>query len=143
MLHDQRYLDARGYHAVNVTLHAASACVLLALLRCLAVPGAWAVALVFALHPMHVESVAWITERKNVLSSLFYLLAVAALWRCFRNQGGTVWRSQAVVSREPQTPSTAPADPTTHKNNSHREPVDKHRIAVPIGWYVAALTLFA
>ena len=82
--------DPTGYHIVNVLLHLANTLLVWHLIRRLSVPGAWVVAAVFAVHPLHVESVAWVIERKDVLSGLFYL-ASALVWLRFVDQPRRGW----------------------------------------------------
>ncbi|MGO9018912.1 MAG: tetratricopeptide repeat protein [Syntrophobacteraceae bacterium] len=77
-------LNPFGYHLVNVLLHACVACLLYYLLLCLEVPAAWFAALLFAVHPLQVETAAWISERKNVLSGFFYMLSAVAFLRFYR-----------------------------------------------------------
>ena len=78
------------YHSTNILLHAAAACLFALVLRRLLKPAiagaAWLAALLFALHPACVESVAWISEEKNTLSTVFYLLAAWAYLR-WRERG--------------------------------------------------------
>jgi protein O-mannosyl-transferase len=72
-----------GYHLWNVLLHATAACLVVLVARRLRIAGAGLAGLVFALHPVGVESVAWISEQKNTLSAVFYLSAAFAwlVWR--------------------------------------------------------------
>jgi Flp pilus assembly protein TadD len=82
LLHSGFWLEHRiwgdnvlGYHLANVTLHAVSACLVVVIVRRLSLPGAWLAGFIFALHPVCVEAVAWISEQKSTLSGVFYLAA--------------------------------------------------------------------
>lgn len=82
-------LDPRGHHLVNLLFHAASAVLLFLVLAAFTgwVWPSFAVSVLFAVHPLHVESVAWVAERRDVLSALFFLLALSAYRRYVQRPG--------------------------------------------------------
>ena len=94
LLHSAFWIEHRlwgdattGYHLANMLLHAAAAVLLVVLLGRLRVPGACLAGVIFAVHPVCVESVAWISEQKNTLSLVFYLLAALAYVRFDEERG--------------------------------------------------------
>lgn len=89
-----------GFHLVNVLLHLASAFMVWRLVAALGLPGAPLAAALFALHPVQAESVAWVTERKNVLSMAFALASMLAWVRWLRADGsrGARWWWAALLA---------------------------------------------
>jgi tetratricopeptide (TPR) repeat protein len=77
-----------GYHLVNLLLHIGCVVLVLKILRYLRIPGAELAAIIFALHPVNVETVAWICERKNTLSGLFGLAATLSYLNFDENRRG-------------------------------------------------------
>jgi tetratricopeptide (TPR) repeat protein len=128
-------LDPAGHHLANLLLHAANAVLVLLVLH--AMTGAlWrstVVAALFAWHPLHVESVAWAAERKDVLSTCFFLLTLGAYARYARSAGarcGTDGRATAAF--------TLPGG-----GNLADEVTDKVADEVRRTYYVLALAFFA
>ena len=85
------------YHLINVFMHGGCAVVLWRVLRSLHLPGAWLGAALWALHPVQVESVAWITELKNTQSGLFYLLTILFFVRGLKDANGRRWNYGRVL----------------------------------------------
>jgi protein O-mannosyl-transferase len=82
-------LNPLGYHVDNVILHGLNTIILWRILSFLEIKGSWLVAALFAIHPVQVETVAWITERKNLLSGFFYFLSLYFFLRYYNPVPGT------------------------------------------------------
>jgi tetratricopeptide (TPR) repeat protein len=92
-------LNAGAHHLVNVLLHLASTLLLFGVLSEMTgrVRRSGVVAALFALHPLHVESVAWIAERKDVLSGFFFMVTLSC-WLRFARTSATRWYAAALVT---------------------------------------------
>jgi len=106
-----------AYHLVKVAEHVLAAWLLWGVLRQLRIPGAWFAAVLFALHPVNVESVAWISEQKNTLSAMFGFGAVWCYLRFDDRRAAASPVGADAVDDRPRSSSTA-------------------------GWYAIALILF-
>ena len=81
-------LNPTGYHWFNILLHVGNSFLVWRVLCRLNVPGSWLAATIFALHPVQVESVAWISELKNLLMGFFFLLTLLTWIRFVDSDGG-------------------------------------------------------
>jgi hypothetical protein len=121
-----------GFHALNVLLHAGSSVAIWQLVRRLGIPGGFLAGLLFALHPVHVETVAWVTELKNTLSLLLALLSLHAYLSFLDGRGGI-------------TPTSAPLpDASAAAATAAAETAPGPLSGLgPWAWYAAAIMLYA
>ena len=137
---------AGAHHLVSVAFHIANTMLLLLLLRRMtgSIWRSFMVAALFALHPLHVESVAWISERKDVLSGLFFLLTLGAYVRYVEKSNGQRPKS-AVQAPEPRgEPDLATQHATRNKQHASRFTFHVSRFTpIPApAWYMLALLCF-
>src|ERR1700730_17997991 len=86
-----------GYHLLNILLHCTSALLLVRIFRQLEIPGAWLAAGIFALHPIQVESVAWVSGLKNLLSGVFYFWSLSVYLRFDRSRNLAFYVAALVI----------------------------------------------
>jgi protein O-mannosyl-transferase len=91
-------MSPAGYHVTNLILHVAEALLIWIVLRRLCITGAFLAALIFAVHPVNVESVAWIAQRRNVVAMLFFLLSILWYLKAFVGSPGS--RTWAALPQE-------------------------------------------
>ena len=148
MLDCQVYgLAPAGHHLINLLLHAANSVLVFLLLRYLT-GAAWCsagVAALFALHPLHVESVAWVAERKDLLSAFFGLLCLWA-YAAYARESGIGRQASQDVDPRAQEPSLGPKPGSRQSSALLPNLADGPRSASPrprfSAWYVVALLCF-
>jgi len=145
MLDAQLFGERPGaQHVVNLGFHIVDTLLLFLLLR--RMTGAlWRsvmVAALFALHPLHVESVAWISERKDVLSALFFLLTLGSYVRYAGRERGKAEGRMQNAERENRTPVSRPLAAMPREETSITFHVSRFTPVPSAGWYLIALVCF-